>query len=113
MTERQKGASTDPASADLPGRSGQREEKTLGAGNEAAAGVHALQPGAPAGPPTSDPSTEAQAETGRGDDAAGTDRSGSEPLVRRREHVPSYGGLGGEPRTSSDKREPADPEGDG
>ena len=34
------------------------------------------------------------------------DRSGSEPLEgRRSEHKPSYGGEGGDPRTSSDQRE--------
>lgn len=50
------------------------------------------------------------AATGRGTDG-GADRAGSEPLDREREHVPSYGGMGGEPRVSSDQREPADPSG--
>jgi hypothetical protein len=91
---------------------------SLGAGAEAAAGVHALQPDTPGAPPSeagngapgaggaeggAPPAT-----TGRGseDDA---DRAGSEPLPRDREHKGSYGGEGGRPRTSSDTREPLDP----
>ena len=42
----------------------------------------------------------------RGSDEQGSDRAGSEPLRgRQSEHKPSYGGEGGEPRTSSDQRE--------
>ena len=42
----------------------------------------------------------------RGSDEQGSERSGSEPLRgRQSEHKPSYGGEGGEPRTSSDQRE--------
>ena len=85
-----------------------KTDGSLGAGNEAAEGVHATQTGGDA-----DPSAQAHAETGRGTDATGADRTGSEPIDRKREHVPSYGGMGGAPRTSSDTREPKDPEGNG
>ena len=93
--------------AAAPRRDGDAD-RPLGAGNEAAEGVHATQSGGDA-----EPSAQANAATGRGEDASGADRTGSEPLTRKREHVPSYGGMGGEPRTSSDTREPKDPEGDG
>lgn len=64
-------------------------ERGSGAGAEAAQGVHSRQGGQSA------PRTD--------------DRSGSEPLEGRgREHKPSYGGEGGEPRTSSDQREDVD-----
>jgi hypothetical protein len=33
------------------------------------------------------------------------ERAGSEPLDREKEHKGSYGGEGGDPRTSSDQRE--------
>ena len=89
-------------------RRGKKTDGSLGAGNEAAEGVHATNTGGDA-----DPSAQAHAETGRGADASGTERTGSEPIERKREHVPSYGGMGGAPRTSSDTREPKDPEGDG
>lgn len=89
--------------------------KSLGMGGEATEHVHAQQQqqaaqqgDAPAGAG----SQQNTAATGRGRDDAGADRAGSEPLGRQREHVPSYGGMGGEPRVSSDQREPADPEGD-
>lgn len=71
--------------------------KSLGMGGEATEALHAL---------------EQQGESGQAPDAGSADRAGSEPLGRQREHVPSYGGMGGAPRTSSDQREPADPEGD-
>ena len=58
----------------------------LGSGGEAAAGMHAA---------------------GKAD--GGTDREGSEPLDRSREHKGSYGGEGGSARTSSDQREPINP----
>ena len=91
---------------------------SLGAGGESAAALHAAQdeassaegrsdarsgtPGAGAGLP------DAAAATGRGSEG-GTERAGSEPLARDREHKPSYGGEGGVPRTSSDTREPLNP----
>jgi hypothetical protein len=56
-----------------------------------------------------DPTTADQARTGR--DASRDGQAGSEPLGREREHVGSYGGLAGTPRTSSDQREPQDPSG--
>ena len=99
-TQRGAGEAATARSSDADG--------SLGAGNEAAEGVHATKSGGDA-----DPSAQANAATGRGEDASGADRTGSEPLTRQREHVPSYGGMGGAPRTSSDTREPKDPEGDG
>jgi hypothetical protein len=83
--------------------------KSLGMGGEAFEAAHAQQQ---ADPDASAGSQQNEAATGRGDAGDGADRSGSEPLGRQREHVPSYGGLGGVPRVSSDQREPADPEGD-
>jgi hypothetical protein len=92
---------------------------SLGAGAEAAAALHSVQSDA-AGASPSDaqhgtPGAGAggdDAVTGRGKDGGqegGTERSGSEPLMRDREHKPSYGGEGGSPRTSSDTREPINP----
>ena len=87
--------------------------KSLGMGGEAAENFNAQQQDAEqGGAPADVGSQQNTAATGRGQDAGGTDRAGSEPLGRQREHVPSYGGQGGEPRVSSDQREPADPEGD-
>jgi hypothetical protein len=84
--------------------------KSLGMGGEAAETVHALQQDG--GAPEDAASQQNTAATGRGEGAGGADRAGSEPLGRQREHVPSYGGMAGTPRVSSDQREPADPEGD-
>ena len=85
--------------------------KSLGMGGESAENLHALQQDAErGGAPADAGSQQNTAATGRGGD--GPDRAGSEPLGRQREHVPSYGGMGGQPRVSSDQREPADPEGD-
>ena len=102
MSADQQRASKAPQSADSPTKGAADDEKSLGAGSEAAQGVHGAQSG-------SDPG--ARPETGRGDDAAGTDRAGSEPLGREREHLSGYGGHGGAPKTSSDAREPKEPEG--
>ena len=89
---------------------------SLGAGAEAAAALHSAQPDAPGASPSDaqhgTPGAGAggdDAVTGRGDDAGGTERAGSEPLTRDREHKGSYGGEGGSPRTSSDTREPINP----
>lgn len=41
---------------------------------------------------------------------SGRPNPGSPAEDHEREHKPSYGGEGGEPRTSSDEREPAKPE---
>ena len=90
-----------------------RDPKSLGAGAEAAEGVHALQQGDDSG------SADAAAPTHRtggsevsSKGSSAEDESGSEPLPRNREHVGGYGGAGGVPRTSSDTREPADSRGD-
>ncbi len=84
--------------------------KSLGMGGEAVENFHAVQQEAAGGDAPADAGSQQNtAATGRGGEP---DRAGSEPLGRQREHVPSYGGLGGVPRVSSDQREPADPEGD-
>ena len=108
MTGPQRDKKDDPQS---PGA--QPAGKSLGMGGEAAESFHAQQQSrAGSAPDASAGSQQNLASTGRGEDAGGTDRAGSEPLGREREHVPSYGGMGGVPRVSSDQREPADPEGD-
>ena len=80
---------------------GQKDEKSMGTGAEAARGMHAKQ--------GKDESTGSGTDAG-GSSRGGAERLGSEPLSRDREHKPSYGGEGGAPRTSSDKREPQKPE---
>ena len=73
--------------------------KSTGAGSEAAEGLHASD-----GRDEGDKSAITGKTTGVG--ASGLrDRAGSEPLDRQKEHKGSYGGEGGEPRTSSDQRE--------
>ena len=68
-------------------QSGTPEREGGAVGAEAARGVHG-----------------AQAQ--RGTQGQTADRPGSEPLAdRKNEHKPSYGGEGGDPRTSSDQRE--------
>ena len=79
---------------------------SLGAGSEATAGVHADQPPTEGADAAGTDGTDAV--TGRGAEGS-ADRAGSEPLGREREHKPSYGGVGGKPRTSSDQREPLNP----
>jgi hypothetical protein len=71
---------------------------SLGAGAEAAAGVHAQH--AQHGQSDAD-AQQAQNADARPASAQGTDRKGSEPLERDREHTPSYGGEGGAPRGTS------------
>lgn len=83
--------------------------KSLGMGGEAVESSHAQQRGGDDA--TAADSQQNAAATGRGASADGVDRAGSEPLDRQREHVPSYGGMGGAPRVSSDQREPADASG--
>ena len=89
---------------DAGNRGGQREEKSLGAGSEAARSTHARQ-----GQDTSTGSGPDEKESG-GSSRGGAERLGSEPLGRDREHKGSYGGEGGSPRTSSDTREPRKPD---
>jgi hypothetical protein len=88
---------------DAGDRGAQREEKSFGSGSEAARSTHGKQ-----GRDTSTGSGAGEQEGGssRGD----SERLGSEPLARDREHKGSYGGEGGAPRTSSDTREPRKPE---
>ena len=74
---------------------------STGAGAEAAEGEHAAQQGG------RDPGAKSSLE---GREAASTNMTegteGSQPLTRTYEHEGGYGGKGGEPRTSSDTREP-------
>lgn len=100
MSSADRTANQPPNNPDAP--------KSLGMGGEAVQGVHAVQ---------HDEGEGADTDRGRAGDAAGeatadAERAGSEPLPRNREHVPSYGGAGGAPRTSSDQREPGDSRGD-
>ena len=79
----------------------------LGAGSEAAEGIHGVgitpDPGA-------DTTLEARSTGVSARD--GATRSGSEPLLDRSvEHTPGYGGEGGAPRTSADEREHLDANG--
>ena len=87
---------------------GEREgSRSTGAGAEAAEGEHARGARNP-----EDRSALEDVDTGRSrPDEATTDRAGSEPLGREREHLSGYGGAGGAPKTSSDRREPLEPEG--
>jgi len=83
--------------------------KSLGMGGEAVENFHAQQQDELRGRTPADAGSQQNtAATGRGDAGDGADRAGSEPLGRLREHVPSYGGMGGVPRVSSDQREPAE-----
>ena len=66
--------------------------QSLGAGAEAAAGVHAQHGTTAAG------AKQAENADARPASAQGTDRSGSEPLDRTHEHKGGYGGEGGKPR---------------
>ncbi len=77
-----------------------RPERHLGAGSEPTEAVHSAKSGA----------RKESDETGLKAQSTGTnasdDRAGSEPLVERKnEHKSGYGGEGGSPKESSDKRE--------
>lgn len=93
----------------LSGADGDEEDTGTGtgAGAEAAEGIHTTEKRDP-----QDTSALEDVDTGRArPDEASVDRAGSEPLGREREHESGYGGKGGEPKTSSDQREPLEPEG--
>lgn len=95
--------------SDSLGEKGTQEAKgkPTGAGAEAAEGVHATQ-----GREPGDRSALEGVDTGRTKfDEATVERAGSEPIQREREHKSGYGGDGGAPKTSSDRREPLEPEG--
>ena len=90
-----------------PNRESDSNEST-GAGAESARGINAH-----GSDRSSDHGSE---EIDRGPEtsnqADGSPRAGSEPLRgREREHVSGYGGAADRPKTSSDQREPLDPEG--
>lgn len=89
----------------VSGTSGEEEE--TGAGAEAAEGIHSTDQRE-----AQDRSALEDVDTGRSrPDEATVERAGSEPIGREREHVSGYGGKGGGPKTSSDQREPNEPEG--
>src|SRR5690348_6493264 len=93
----------DEASRDVGSGSstGPITRHTLGAGSEAAEGIHAVS--LPVQPPA-DSALDAR-ETGVGA-RSGAMRAGSEPLDERTVvHDPGYGGEGGAPRTPADARE--------
>ena len=95
--------------SDSLGEKGTQEAKgkPTGAGAEAAEGVHTTDDREP-----SDRSALEDVDTGRTKfDEATVQRAGSEPIQREREHKSGYGGDGGAPKTSSDRREPLEPEG--
>ena len=79
--------------------------KSTGAGAEAAEGMHATD-----GRGHGDKSALTNKATGRAGSGE-IERTGSEPLDRTKEHKGSYGGEGGDPRTSSDQRERHDSSG--
>lgn len=107
MSDARNSPGADDGRANTPDRGqGALGTGSLGAGNEAAVAMHAQQASA-AGGQADGGNPQADARTGREGD-----RAGSEPVGRNREHTPSYGGMAGAPRTSSDQREIADPEGD-
>ena len=90
----------------VSGTSGEDEDGT-GAGAEAAEGIHTTERRDPG-----DKSALEDVDTGRSrHDEATVDRAGSEPVDRQREHLSGYGGEGGSPKSSSDVREPHEPEG--
>lgn len=85
------------------GREGDQNERErgIGAGAEGARGMHEQGSGSETGP-----------EGGLSAESGDVERAGSEPLRgRQREHVSGYGGAADRPKTSSDQREPLDPEG--
>jgi hypothetical protein len=83
------------------------EPRSLGAGSEAAEGIHGL--GSTAGP-DADSALEGRVTGVSARD--GALRAGSEPLLDRSvEHTSGYGGEGGLPRTSADERECFDGDG--
>jgi hypothetical protein len=75
------------------------DQATTGAGAEAVEGLHATR-----GRDPREKTSLADRPVGR-DPSGGAERAGSEPVDREAEHKGSYGGEGGEPRTSSDQRE--------
>ena len=76
-------------------------KNTTGAGAEAVEGLHAVE-----GRDQRDKSSVTSKPVGR-DAAGGAERAGSEPIEgRTTEHKGGYGGDGGEPKSSSDQREP-------
>lgn len=91
----------------LSGADGDDEDAETGSGAEAAEGIHTTEQREP-----QDRSALEDVDTGRSrPDEASVERAGSEPLGRERQHQSGYGGEGGKPKTSSDSREPLEPEG--
>jgi hypothetical protein len=81
-----------------------RPHRQTGAGSEATEGMHDAQQGGDRA--EGDATGLADQETGRSV-RDGAKRAGSEPLPEDAQHRSGYGGSGGKPVTSSDKREPS------
>ena len=91
----------------VSGTGDEESSRETGAGAEAAEGLHKARGGQP-----EDRTALQDVDTGRSRfDEATVERAGSEPIRREREHKSGYGGEGGAPKTSSDRREPLEPEG--
>ena len=89
------------------GDEGKEGDAETGMGAEAAEGMHATRDRGP-----HHEKAPGDVDTGRSrHDEATVDPAGSEPLGREREHKSGYGGDGGTPKTSSDQREPLEPDG--
>ncbi|HUF28438.1 MAG TPA: hypothetical protein VMM18_15785 [Gemmatimonadaceae bacterium] len=94
-------------SFEVRGQGAKDEPRRTGAGSEAAEGVHSSDERDP-----TDNTALDSVDTGHNRyDEATIERAGSEPLQQEREHTSGYGGEGGYPKTSSDRREPLEPEG--
>jgi hypothetical protein len=79
-----------------------RPERHLGAGSEPTEALHSAKAKSGGSRDETDDTGLKSQDTGRG---RGGDLSGSEPLAERKnEHRSGYGGAGGEPVESSDKR---------
>jgi hypothetical protein len=121
--ERYGGPSTQPVKeglegAVLEGEGGHGDaegERRSGAGTEAARGMHEFGSGQTLGERSRSSPSEASTSASESERSADDiERAGSEPLRGHDvEHESGYGGRGGEPRTSSDQREPRNFEGSG
>jgi hypothetical protein len=117
------GPSTQPVKEGLEGAilEGERGhgdaegERRSGAGTEAVRGMHEFGSGQTLGERSRTSPTDASASDNESEGSANDiERAGSEPLRGHDvEHESGYGGRGGEPRTSSDQREPQNLEGSG
>lgn len=103
------GVEGDVGHAGHVGDEGNEGDAETGIGAEAAEGMHASRE---RGPRHEKAAGDVDTGRSRHDEATvDPDPAGSEPLGREREHKSGYGGDGGTPKTSSDQREPLEPEG--